>query len=63
MTEQKNADVATDNDFLATRLNFGIVIYGTLHQIEQLKQFIQDNNIKVRYQRVSGNFLKISEGQ
>jgi len=43
------------SDFLI----YGVIIKGSLQQIQQLKSFLEDNQFKIHYQRYSSGFLKI----
>lgn len=53
---------AVDDDFLETKLTYGIVLRGNVEEIKKLKKLIkQDVSLQVVYQRLSGNKLKITE--
>ena len=52
-----------ENDFLSTFFNYGLVVKGDFKDITLLKEFISKEgyNLKVIYQKVSTNPLKIVE--
>lgn len=49
-------------DFLKEKLNYGIIISGTIDEIKQLKQQIATLDIKVLYQTTSYGELLIIKG-
>jgi len=51
-----------DDNFLKTKLTFGLVVRTDLQSIEAIKSYIADlNDVKVIYQRISTNQLYIKE--
>ena len=50
-----------DDDFLKQEITYGIILIGTLEQIQQFKQLIVQENFKVVFQKTSLGKLVISE--
>lgn len=50
-----------DNDFLRQEITYGVILIGTLEQIQQFKQLIIQEDFKVVFQKTSLGKLVISE--
>ena len=51
-----------EEDFFKNIFNYAVVINADISSINELKRFLVQHNIDVRYQKISTNFLKIKEG-
>lgn len=52
-----------NDDFLETLFNYAVVIRADFSTIQELKQYIAEKKLNVRFQRLSTNFLQITEGK
>lgn len=52
-----------NDDFLDSLFNYAVVIRADFSTIQELKQYIAEKKIQVRFQKLSTNFLQITEGQ
>ncbi|MCK5030746.1 MAG: hypothetical protein KAR64_04710 [Thermoplasmatales archaeon] len=51
-----------NDDFLDSIFNYAVVIRAEFSTIQELKQYIAEKRITVRFQKLSTNFLEIKEG-
>jgi len=51
-----------EEDFFKNIFNYAVVINADINSINELKQFLIDHNINVRFQKISTNFLRVEEG-
>lgn len=50
-----------EEDFLDSIFNYAVVIRADFSTIQELKKFIAEKKLNVRYQKLSTNFLEIVE--
>ncbi len=50
-----------NDDFLETLFNYAVVIRADFSTIQELKQYIAEKKLNVRFQKLSTNFLQITE--
>lgn len=58
MNDQNELNISGLNH---TCFNFAFVVRGDLTQIERLKEFVVREGITIRYERVSTEFLRITQ--
>ena len=51
-----------DTRFLQQDITYGVILLGTLEQIQRFKQLVLQENFKIVYQKTSLNKLIIIEG-
>ena len=51
-----------DDDFLKSLFFYAVVVRSDFPTIQELKQYLVDKGIDVKFQKLSTNYLKITEG-
>lgn len=52
-----------NDDFLKSLFNWAVVIHADFSTIQEIKQYLLDKDIEIRFQKLSTNYLKIVEGK
>lgn len=52
-----------NDDFLKSLFNWAVVIHADFSTIQEIKQYLVDKDIEIRFQKLSTNYLKIVEGE
>ena len=55
-------DRLNDEEFMKSLFFYASVIRADYQTIQELKKYIADKNIEVKFQKISTNYLKIQEG-